>query len=70
MVITLGEDLFISSSFGKASCPPMISLLVCFLHCLDKDPSFRDVDRAFHGLCKMLSESKAPSLQIFSIFNH
>lgn len=60
MIITSGEDLFIFSSFGKASSLPMISLLVCFPHCLDKDPSFQDVECAFHGLCKTLAESEAP----------
>lgn len=60
MIITSGEDLFISSSFGKMSSLPMVSLLVCFPHCPDKDPSSWDVECVFHGLCKMLAESEDP----------
>ena len=59
MIITSAEDLFISSSFSKASSPLMISLLVCFPHCLDKDPSSRDVEHAFHRLCQLLAEREA-----------
>jgi len=59
MIITSGEDLFISSSFCKTSSPPMVSLLVCFPHCLDKDSSSWDVECACHGVCEMLAESDA-----------
>lgn len=62
-----GADLLISSSFGKASSPPRIPLLVCFHAALTRTHLPRMLNVPFTASAKSWLKVKPPSLQIFSV---